>query len=182
MCSEFTIRTDRVYNCPPPLGSPRFARGTARGALIPIAEPEFTNSCVCRIPPLPALSPLVKGGEGGFEPCAFTNFGSAGGKCLCVRFSTCAPLRAGGNHRGLPLHNGVSVGADPRVCPNSHVEIISRRHLPVAEPEFISAPPPLGSPRFARGTAWGAWVRFPLLAGGTACCFAPRCARGTECV
>ena len=51
-------------------------------------------------------------------------------KCLCVRFSTCAPLRAGGNHRGLPLHNGVSVGADPRVCPNSHVEIISRRHLP----------------------------------------------------
>jgi len=32
--------------------------------IIPIAEPEFTNSCACRIPPLPALSPLVKGGEG----------------------------------------------------------------------------------------------------------------------
>ena len=31
--------------------------------LIPIAETEFTNSCACRIPPLPALSPLVKGGE-----------------------------------------------------------------------------------------------------------------------
>ncbi|PMB16656.1 hypothetical protein CEN46_24805, partial [Fischerella thermalis CCMEE 5318] len=50
---------------------------------IPIAEPEFTNSCACRIPPLPALSPLVKGGEGrgerGFESCAFTNFGSAVG-------------------------------------------------------------------------------------------------------
>jgi hypothetical protein len=30
--------------------------------LIPIAETEFTNSCACRIPPLPALSPLVKGG------------------------------------------------------------------------------------------------------------------------
>jgi len=55
-------------------------------------------------------------------------------KCLCVRFSTCAPLRAGGNHRGLPLHNGVSVGADPRVCPSSHVEIISRRHLSDAPP------------------------------------------------
>ena len=27
--------------------------------------------------------------------------------------------------------------------------------------------PPAGSPRFARGTAWGAWVRFPLRAGGT---------------
>jgi hypothetical protein len=30
-----------------------------------------------------------------------------------------------------------------------------------------NCPPPLGSPRFARGTAWGAWVRFPLLARGT---------------
>ena len=30
-----------------------------------------------------------------------------------------------------------------------------------------NCPPPAGSPRFARGTAWGAWVRFPLLAGGT---------------
>jgi hypothetical protein len=55
----------------------------AQAGLIPIAEPEFTNSCACRIPPLPALSPLVKGGEGrgegGFESCAFTNFGSAVG-------------------------------------------------------------------------------------------------------
>jgi hypothetical protein len=29
--------------------------------IIPIAEPEFTNSCACRIPPLPALSPLSRG-------------------------------------------------------------------------------------------------------------------------
>jgi hypothetical protein len=35
-----------------------------RLSVIPIAEPEFANSCACRIPPLPALSPLVKGGEG----------------------------------------------------------------------------------------------------------------------
>jgi hypothetical protein len=53
------------------------------GELTPIAEPEFTNSCACRIPPLPALSPLDKGGEGrgegGFESCAFTNFGNAVG-------------------------------------------------------------------------------------------------------
>jgi hypothetical protein len=33
---------------------------TGTCGLIPIAEPEFTNSCACRIPPLPALSPLVK--------------------------------------------------------------------------------------------------------------------------
>jgi hypothetical protein len=91
--------------------------------LIPIAEPEFTNSCAYRIPPLPALSPLVKGGEGrgegGFESCAFTNFGSA-------------------------------VGI-----------------IPIVRPKFIICPPPLGSPRFARGTARGAPVRFPLQAGGT---------------
>ncbi len=42
----------------------------------------------------------------------------------------------------------------------------------------FTIPPSVGSPRFARGTAWGAWVlslhegnrvgaRFPLLAGGT---------------
>ena len=101
--------------------------------IIPIAWAKFTNCCACRIPPLPALSPLDKGGEGrgegGFEADAFTKFGSAIGKCLRVRFSTCAPLRAGGNHRGLPLQKGVSVGADPSVCPYSHVEIISPRHL-----------------------------------------------------
>jgi hypothetical protein len=51
-----------------------------RNAVIPIALSKFTNSCECRIPPLPALSPLIKGGEGrgegGFEADAFTNFGS----------------------------------------------------------------------------------------------------------
>jgi hypothetical protein len=38
-----------------------------------------------------ALSPLIKGGEGlgegGYEADAFTNFGSAIGKCLCIIFS-----------------------------------------------------------------------------------------------
>ena len=33
--------------------------------------------------------------------------------------------------------------------------------------EVHQLPPSVGSPRFARGTAWGAWVRFPLQAGGT---------------
>jgi hypothetical protein len=58
-------------------------------------------------------------------------------------------MRTGGNHIGLPLHNGVFVGADLCVCPNSHVEIILRRHLPSARAEFMIAPPPAGSPRFA---------------------------------
>ena len=56
-----------------PIARPKF--------IIPTAEPEFTNPCACRIPPLPALSPLVKGGEGrgegGFEADTLTNFGSA---------------------------------------------------------------------------------------------------------
>jgi hypothetical protein len=46
------------------IGISRVFRNRAVNSLIPIAEPEFTNSCACRIPPLPALSPLVKGGEG----------------------------------------------------------------------------------------------------------------------
>ena len=48
-----------------------------------------------------------------------------------------------GNHIGLPLHNGVFVGADRCVCPDSHVEIILRRHLvPIARSGLISCPPP----------------------------------------
>jgi hypothetical protein len=39
--------------------------------------------------------------------------------------------------------------------------------IPIARPKFINCPPPLGSPRFARGTAKGAPTRFPLRAGGT---------------
>ena len=39
--------------------------------------------------------------------------------------------------------------------------------IPIARPKFSLCPPPLGSPRFARGTVRGAPVRFPLLAGGT---------------
>ena len=49
-------------------------------------------------------------------------------------------MRTGGNHIGLPLHNGVFVGADLCVCPDSHVEIILRRHLPSARAEFMIAP------------------------------------------
>ena len=43
----------------------------------------------------------------------------------------------------------------------------SALHIPIARPKFTICPPPLGSPRFARGTARGAPTRFPLLAGGT---------------
>jgi flagellar P-ring protein precursor FlgI len=37
--------------------------------------------------------------------------------------------------------------------------------IPIARSEFMNCPPPLGSPRFARGTALGIW--FPLRAGLT---------------
>ena len=84
-------------------------------------------------------------------------------------------MRTGGNHIGLPLHNGVFVGADLCVCPDSHVEIILRRHLPSARAEFMIAPlrrfPPL-----REGNRAG--VRFPLLAGGTAQGFGSPCSQG----
>ena len=45
-----------------------WAEASPPHSIIPIAEPEFTNSCACRIPPLPALSPLVKGVRGDSSP------------------------------------------------------------------------------------------------------------------
>ena len=58
------------------------------------------------------------------------------------------------------------------LTPNSATDRIEKRHqntwvIPIARSEFMNSPPPLGSPRFARGTARGAPTRFPLLAGGT---------------
>ena len=85
-------------------------------------------------------------------------------------------MRTGGNHIGLPLHNGVFVGADLCVCPDSHVEIILRRHLPSARAEFMIAPlrrfPPLREgnragvrfPPLREGNRNG--VQFPLLCEG----------------
>jgi len=76
-------------------------------------------------------------------------------KCLCGGFSTCATLRAGGNHRGLPLLKGVSVGADPRVCPYSHVEIISPRHLYQSQGQSLQLPPSLWFPPLREGNRVG---------------------------
>ena len=44
---------------------------------------------------------------------------------------------------------------------------LKRQIIPIAHPKFTICPLLKVPPRFARGTAWGAWVRFPLLAGGT---------------
>jgi hypothetical protein len=85
-----------------PIARPKF--------IIPTAEPEFTNPCACRIPPLPALSPLVKGGEGwgerGFEACAFVDFGSAVGISTASKsistFVIGSALRLPSNRAGNP--------------------------------------------------------------------------------
>ena len=109
--------------------------------------------------------------QGTYRRREIMNSGSAIGKCLCVRFSTCATLCAGGNHRGLPLQKGVFVGADPCICPNSHVEIISRRHLPIGQPKFVKAlgnsDPLLEVPPAGRGNRVGARLGSPREAGGT---------------
>ena len=39
-----------------PKGGGQFIQSERTVGVIPIVEPEFTNSCACRIPPLPALS------------------------------------------------------------------------------------------------------------------------------
>jgi hypothetical protein len=87
--------------------------GNAVG-VIPIAPSEITTSWACRIPPLPALSPLVKGGEGrgegGFESCAFTNFGNA----VSIRAAPLltSPVHGGGTSPS-PRAGRVGVGAAP---------------------------------------------------------------------
>ena len=92
--------------------------------VIPIAPSKFTNCCACRIPPLPALSPLVKGGEGrgegGFESCAFTNFGSAVGMTRRVRMCGRIGVRRSGSVSG-----GVSWGARARQGTLSPEETVS---------------------------------------------------------
>ena len=66
---------------------------------------------------------------------ATVSFGATTGGCPYKTASqqgqtpVSAPTKQGGNHRGLPLQSSVPVGADPRVCLHSHVEIVSRRHL-----------------------------------------------------
>ena len=52
------------------------------------------------------------------------NSGSAIGKCLCVRFSTCTTLRAGATTEGCPYKR--RVGADPCVCPHWNTETVRR--------------------------------------------------------
>jgi hypothetical protein len=58
---------------------------------------------------------------------------------------------------------GMGQGGSPRDDASVRQQIL----IPIARSEFMNCPPPLGSPRFARGTARGALTRFPLRAGGT---------------
>ncbi len=75
--------------------------------------PASKTSCRTVVPLPAALSPLVKGGEGrgegGFESCAFTNFGSAVGMTRRVRMCGSIGVRRSGLVSG-----GVSWGARAR--------------------------------------------------------------------
>ena len=121
--------------------------------LIPIAPSKFTNCCACRIPPLPALSPLVKGG---FEADGFINFGSAIGIMIAPASRgelTRAPAR-------FPLLTGGTLrrGLTTTVAFVKYVlSVVVSCVIPTASwAEFTDYPPPLGSPRFARETKLGA--------------------------
>ena len=111
-------------------------------------------------------------GANGCSPCCAFSLWARGvgahGGAPCCAFPLARPSVEGdkggeGNTARLPVHAHAE-GNTPCLrdsVPNRCTLI------PIARSEFMDCPPPAGSPRFARGTAWGAWVRFPLQAGGT---------------
>jgi hypothetical protein len=66
-----------------------------------------------------------------------------------------------------PLHSLCVEAIERLINQMAQICLCLKVLIPIVRPKFIICPPPLGSPRFARGTARGAPVRFPLLAGGT---------------
>ena len=66
-----------------------------------------------------------------------------------------------------PLHSLCVEAIERLINQMAQICLCLKVLIPLVRPKFIICPPPLGSPRFARGTARGAPVRFPLLAGGT---------------
>ena len=116
-----TDRVVRVYNCPPPAGSPRFARGTAKGA--------------------PTRFPLRAGGtlRRGSSTAVFLNSGSTIGKCLCVGFSTCPPPNLprgrGRSHGSLPARGeGWGGGYVKSHCKDTYKTAPLLLELPAATP------------------------------------------------
>ena len=93
-------------------------------------------------PPHSLPSPPLTRGEGGFESCAFTNFGNA------VGISTCVPLSE--RTEGVIVNSGSAVGV-----------------IPIAEPKFTKNAvddPLLQVPPASRGNRTPA--RFPSRSGG----------------
>ena len=66
-----------------------------------------------------------------------------------------------------PLHSLCVEAIERLINQMAQIWLCLKVLIPIVRPKFIICPPPLGSPRFARGTARGVPVRFPLLAGGT---------------
>ena len=131
-------------NCPPPLGSPRFARGTARGA--------------------PTRFPLRAGGtlRKGSSTDVFVNSGSAIGiiSVFALVFQHAplptSPVDGGGVAAPSPPAGRVGVGAMFK----SHCKDTYQSHR-----QSLHMPPSCRFPPLREGNR--ARVRFPLRAGGT---------------
>ena len=151
----------RVQNPPTPCPLPD--KGTtawhgisAAGAVFPSASVNGQARCIALTPFVP-LSRLAGEGE------------RAAGRTAARSYT---PLPQRGRGAGGEGENSASV---PHAANPSAVPLSNLQEAVLACPCFntnraggvYNCPPPLGSPRFARGTAKGAPTRFPLLAGGT---------------
>ena len=155
------MRSARVFFCPHPQPLSHAVgegcRGAQRGALLRVlpGDEGRRGARWCALLRVP-LETRGVGAHGGAPCCAFPLARPAGegdtggeGKPNSMRGGQplsppCFLVGKGGRHAGLPLRDYTN-----------------------RKGRVYNCPPPAGSPRFARGTAWGAWVRFPLLAGGT---------------
>jgi hypothetical protein len=121
---------------------------------------------------------------------------SVNGQARCIALTPFVPLsreagegeRAAGrtaarSYTPLPQRGRGAGGEGKKWAPPAHSEpkrcTLISSFIPIARPKFTICPPPLGSPRFARGTVRGA--RFPPLREGNRARVEvhPRFARGT---
>ena len=143
------MRAKTRLNPSPPLPpSPASGRGGKRGSPLPLCG-------------------RGAGGEGNKKRVSLVH--SEPKRCTLISYT---PLPQRGRGAGGEGENSASV---PHAANPSAVPLSNLQEAVLACPCFntnraggvYNCPPPLGSPRFARGTAKGAPTRFPLLAGGT---------------
>jgi hypothetical protein len=139
-------------------------------ALILTALPKFVNAQDSN-PPSPRPSPpLTRGeraGSGGIlHTQEFVNFDDAIGitPTALPKFVNAQDSNPPSPRPSPPLTRGERAGSGGILHAQ---EVVISDGAMTARSKFTNCPPPLGSPRSARGTEWVRGIRFPLRAGGT---------------